>query len=193
MIPRSARLGVLTDPGFRSDLARIARETGRTDREAMRAAQRYLREMHTIPSPLVAGFGGWAAGLLWRRNYRNVRYDPGDLERLAELGTGHPLVFLPSHKSQLDHAVLHHVLWRNGRPPNYTAAGINMNFFLLGPILRRSGSFFIRRRIVRFHPLHKLVLTHHARWLSRFPPFTLSFRHKKTGPASEYYRRRTRG
>ncbi|MXY76913.1 MAG: hypothetical protein F4Y40_07490 [Acidimicrobiia bacterium] len=157
MIPRFARLGVLTDPGFRSDLARIARETGRTDRQAMGAAKKYLREIRTIPSPLVAGFGGWAAGKVWRRNYRNVHYDPRDLERLAELGADHPLVFLPSHKSQLDHAVLHHVLWSNGRPPNYTASGINMNFFLLGPILRRSGSFFIRRRIGD-RPIYKRVL-----------------------------------
>ncbi|MDE0138910.1 MAG: 1-acyl-sn-glycerol-3-phosphate acyltransferase [bacterium] len=157
MIPRSARLGVLTGSGFRSDLARIARETGRTDRQAMRAARKYLREIRTIPSPLVAGFGGWAAGKVWRRNYRNVHYDHRDLERLAELGADHPLVFLPSHKSQLDHAVLHHVLWRNGRPPNYTASGINMNFFLVGPILRRSGSFFIRRRIGD-RPIYKRVL-----------------------------------
>lgn len=157
MIPRPARLGALTGPGFRSDLARIARETGRTDRQAMRAARKYLREIRTIPSPLVAGFGGWAAGKVWRRNYRNVHYDPRDLERLAELGADHPLVFLPSHKSQLDHAVLHHVLSRNGRPPNYTASGINMNFFLLGPILRRSGSFFIRRRIGD-RPIYKRVL-----------------------------------
>ena len=157
MIPRSARLGVLAEPGFRSDLARIARETDRTDRQAMRDARKYLREVSANPSPLVAGFGGWAAGMMWRRNYRSVHCDPGDLERLAELGASHPLVFLPSHKSQLDHAVLHHLLWRNGRPPNYTAAGINMNFFLLGPILRRSGSFFIRRRIGD-RPIYKRVL-----------------------------------
>ena len=157
MIPRSARLGVLADPGFRSDLARIARETGRTDRQAMRDAGRYLREMSTNPSPLVSRFGGWAAGMLWRRNYRSVRYNPEELERLAELGSSNPLVFLPSHKSQLDHAVLHNLLWRNGHPPNYTAAGINMNFFLLGPILRRSGSFFIRRRFGD-SPIYKRVL-----------------------------------
>lgn len=157
MIPRSVRLGVLADPGFRSDLARIARDTGRTDRRAMRDARRYLREVSANPWHLVAAFGGWAAGMICRRNYRNVHYLPGDLERLAKLGAEHPLVFLPSHKSQLDHAVLHNVLWRNGRPPNYTAAGSNMNFFLLGPILRRSGSFFIRRRIGD-RPIYKRVL-----------------------------------
>jgi glycerol-3-phosphate O-acyltransferase len=157
MTRRSARLGALAHPDFRSDLERIARETGRTDRHAMRDARKYLREMGAKPSPLVAGFGGWAAGLVWRRNYRKVHYEPGDLKRLKELGTDHPLVFLPSHKSQLDHAVLHHLLWRNGRPPNYTAAGINMNFFLLGPIIRRSGSFFIRRRIGD-RPVYKRVL-----------------------------------
>ena len=157
MTRRSARLDALAHPDFRSDLEQIARETGRTDQQVMRDARKYLREMGAKPSPLVAGFGGWAAGLVWRRNYRKVHYDRRDLERLAELETDHPLVFLPSHKSQLDHAVLHNLLWRSGRPPNYTAAGINMNFFLLGPIIRRSGSFFIRRRIGD-RPVYKRVL-----------------------------------
>lgn len=157
MTRRSARMDALAHPDFRSGLEQIARETGRTDQQVMRDARRYLREMGAKPSPLVAGFGGWAAGLVWRRNYRKVHYDRRDLERLAELETDNPLVFLPSHKSQLDHAVLHNLLWRNGRPPNYTAAGINMNFFLLGPIIRRSGSFFIRRRIGD-RPVYKRVL-----------------------------------
>ena len=32
-----------------------------------------------------------------------------------------------------------------GHAPNHTAGGINMNFFPVGPIVRRSGVFFIRR------------------------------------------------
>ena len=158
MTSRSARPGFLADPGFRSDLARIARETGRTDRQAMRAARKYLREIRTIPSPLVAGFGamGGRQGMAPELPQRPLR-PLATLERVAELGADHPLVFLPSHKSQLDHAVLHHVLWSNGRPPNYTASGINMNFFLLGPVLRRSGSFFIRRRIGD-RPIYRQVL-----------------------------------
>lgn len=157
MIPRSARLGVLSDPGFRADLTRIARETGRSDEEAVRAARKYLREMVADPSPLVVGLAARAGRLLVRRNYRGIRHDPEELERVAELGKQHPLVVLPSHKSQLDHVVMHHLMWRSGHPPSYTASGINMNFFPVGPVLRRCGSFFIRRRIGE-RPIYKRVL-----------------------------------
>lgn len=157
MITRSARLGVLADAGFRDDLARIALDTGRTDEEAVRAARKYLREMVADPSPLMVGLAARAGRLLVRRNYRAIRHDPVELERLAELGAEHPLVFLPSHKSQLDHVVLHYLMWRGGYPPSYTASGINMNFLPVGPVLRRCGSFFIRRRIGD-KPIYKRVL-----------------------------------
>ncbi len=157
MIPRSVRLGVLADTAFRDDLARIARDAGRTDEEAARAAQKYLREMVADPYPLLVGLAARAGRLLVRRNYRGIRHDPAELARLAELGAEHPLVFLPSHKSQLDHVVLHYLMWRGGHPPSYTASGINMNFLPVGPVLRRCGSFFIRRRIGD-KPIYKRVL-----------------------------------
>ena len=157
MIPRSARLGVLSDPGFRADLTRIARETGRSDEETVRAARKYLREMVADPSPLVVGLAARAGRLLARRNYRGIRHNPEELERVAELGREYPLILLPSHKSQLDHVVMHHLMWKNGHPPGYTASGINMNFFPVGPVLRRCGSFFIRRRIGK-RPVYKRVL-----------------------------------
>ena len=157
MIPRSARVGVLADPGFRDDLARIALDTGRTDEEAARAARKYLREIAADPSPLLVGLAARAGRLLVRRNYRGMRHDPAELERLADLGAEHPLVFLPSHKSQLDHVVLHYLMWRAGHPASYTASGINMNFLPVGPVLRRCGSFFIRRRIGD-KPVYKRVL-----------------------------------
>ena len=157
MIPRSARLGVLSDTGFRADLTRIARDTGLTDEEAVLEARKYLREMVADPSPLVVGLAARAGRLLVRRNYRGIRHDPVELERVAELGKDYPLVLLPSHKSQLDHVVVQYLMWRNGHPPSYTASGINMNFFPVGPVLRRCGSFFIRRRIGD-RPIYKRVL-----------------------------------
>ncbi len=79
------------------------------------------------------------------------------------LAQRHPVVFLPSHKSNLDHLVLQYALHENGHPPNHTAGGINMNFFPVGPLVRRSGVFFIRRTLqgqpglqVRAAPLHRL-------------------------------------
>ncbi|MCP3985968.1 MAG: glycerol-3-phosphate acyltransferase, partial [bacterium] len=81
-------------------------------------------------------------------------------ERLQQ----NPVVFLPTHKSNLDHGVLQALLHQNGLPPNHTAGGINMNFFPLGPLIRRSGIFFIRRTF-KDNPVYKAVLRHYIDYL----------------------------
>jgi len=49
------------------------------------------------------------------------------------------------------------MLYENGLPPNHTAGGINMNFFPIGPLVRRAGVFFIRRSF-KDDEVYKLVL-----------------------------------
>ncbi|MCY3540235.1 MAG: 1-acyl-sn-glycerol-3-phosphate acyltransferase [bacterium] len=157
MKDRSDLTDLLTDQTFQADLAKIASQTDRTIEQANRAARNHLREMAGDISPRVAGFTGRLAWWICRRNYRTIRFNPEGLTRLEGLEGKYPVIFLPSHKSQLDHAVLHHLMWKNGRAPNYTASGINLNFFPLGSLVRRSGSFFIRRQIGN-RPVYKLVL-----------------------------------
>ena len=158
MKDRSDPADLLTNQAFLAGLAQVASETGRTMEEANRAARNHLREMAGEISPRVVGFTGRLAWWVCRRNYRTIRFNPEGLTRLEPLEGKYPVIFLPSHKSQLDHAVLHHLMWKNGRAANYTASGINMNFFPLGSLVRRSGSFFIRRQIGD-HPIYKLVLS----------------------------------
>jgi glycerol-3-phosphate O-acyltransferase len=74
------------------------------------------------------------------------------------------VVFLPSHKSNLDHLVLQYMLHENGLPPNHTAGGINMNFFPVGPLVRRSGVFFIRRHF-KDNAVYKFVLRQYIDYL----------------------------
>jgi glycerol-3-phosphate O-acyltransferase len=86
------------------------------------------------------------------------------------LGNGDPLVFLPSHRSNLDRLSLQYMLWENDFPPNHTAGGINLNFFPVGPLVRRTGVFFIRRSF-KDNPLYKVVLRSYLDYLveKRFP------------------------
>jgi glycerol-3-phosphate O-acyltransferase len=56
------------------------------------------------------------------------------------------------------------MLHENGLPPTHTAGGINMNFFPLGPLVRRSGVFFIRRSF-KDNPVYKFVLHHYIDYL----------------------------
>jgi glycerol-3-phosphate O-acyltransferase len=89
---------------------------------------------------------------------------------LYRIGETRPLVFLPSHKSNSDHLVLQYVLYQNEFPPNHTAGGINLNFFPIGPLLRRTGIFFIRREFKANEP-YKFVLRQYIDYLleKRFP------------------------
>jgi len=79
------------------------------------------------------------------RMFSAVEVDLAGIERLRELAKEGTLVFLPSHKSHMDYVVFAWILYRNKLPMPVIAAGDNLNFLPLGPVLRRAGAFFIRR------------------------------------------------
>ncbi|HLK11135.1 MAG TPA: glycerol-3-phosphate 1-O-acyltransferase [Candidatus Binatia bacterium] len=170
-VPRFVREDILARPAFRGSVARLAAELGLPDRTALRRAARVLREIAATHSPYVIDLSAHLIRFLYRRAYGDVLdYDRAQLARIYSLAQRHPVVFLPSHKSNLDHLVLQYALHENGHPPNHTAGGINMNFFPVGALVRRSGVFFIRRSF-KGDPLYKLVLRHYVDFLveKRFP------------------------
>src|SRR3990172_2143431 len=107
---------------------------------------------------------------LYSQGYGGIRYDHDQVRKVAELGQEHPVIFLPSHRSNLDRLSLQFMLWENDLPPNHTAGGINMNFFPIGPLMRRTGVFFIRRSF-KDNRLYRTVLKGYLDYLieKRFP------------------------
>ncbi len=75
-------------------------------------------------------------------------------------------MLLPSHKSHVDYLLLSCLLYRNSIQLPVIAAGDNLSFFPAGPLLRRGGAFFIRRR-VRGDRLYAAVLNAYLRRLVR--------------------------
>jgi glycerol-3-phosphate O-acyltransferase len=155
---------------FARGVANLARDESTSYEVMAQRTQRYVKEIAATHSPyvidLVAGGLRWLIG----KAYVDILYDKDELAALYTLSQHHPLVFLPSHKSNFDHLVLLYVLYRNELPPNHTAGGINMNFFPVGPFLRRSGVFFIRREFRDNEP-YKFVLRRYLDYLleKRFP------------------------
>jgi glycerol-3-phosphate O-acyltransferase len=170
-VPRFVADEILERASFRGGLTRLAWETGRDLTDVTQRAARYLREMAATHSPYVIDIVAHFAHALYTRGYRErLNYDRAQLEHTYGLAQRAPVVFLPSHKSNLDHLVLRWALYENGHPPNHTAGGINMNFLPLGPLLRRSGVFFIRRTF-KDNPTYKFVLGQYIDYLieKRFP------------------------
>jgi glycerol-3-phosphate O-acyltransferase len=164
-VPRFVAEDIVSRPAFRAGVARIAREVGKDQAAVEREAMGYLREIAATHSPYVIDLTAHLIRRLYTQAYEGeLQYDRTELERIYGLCQRHPVVFLPSHKSNLDHLVLQYALHENGHPPNHTAGGINMNFFPVGPLVRRSGVFFIRRTF-KDNPLYKLVLRHYVDYL----------------------------
>ena len=170
-VPRFVQEEIVGRAGFRGAVARLARRLGRDEASVTREARRYLREIAASHSPRLIHLAANLIRFMYTRGYgETLHYDHAQLAALAALGQRHPLVFLPSHKSNLDSLVLKYALYENGLPPNHTAGGINMNFFPMGAIMRRTGIFFIRRSF-KDNDVYKLVLRQYIDYLieKRFP------------------------
>ena len=164
-VPRLVEQDILGRPAFVGGLANLARETGHGEARVTRDAARYLREIAATHSPYVIDLVAHLIRMLYTRGYGEaLHYDREKLREIQALAQRHPVVFLPSHKSNLDHLVLQYMLHENELPPNHTAGGINMNFFPVGPLVRRSGVFFIRRSF-KDNPVYKFVLRHYIDYL----------------------------
>jgi len=170
-VPKFVDEEILDRPSFRGGIARLAWESGRSTAEVGHEASEYLAEIAAKHSPYFIDLSAQFCRLMYSRGYGEaLQYDRVQLEKIYALAQRNPVVFLPSHKSNLDHAALMSALYENGHPPNHTAGGINMNFFPLGTLMRRSGVFFIRRSF-KGKDVYKFVLGQYVDYLieKRFP------------------------
>lgn len=176
-VPQLVHEEILGRPAFRGGLDRLVaqqRVEGKTDASHAALAAEAASDLREIAAThsrfvidLVIAFIRW----LYTRGYdEELAYDDVQMRGIAALEERHPVVFLPTHKHNLDHLVLQYALHEHGLPPNHTAGGINMNFFPVGQLVRRAGVFFIRRSF-KDDDVYKHVLSHYIDYLieKRFP------------------------
>ncbi len=133
---------VLDQPHFLEGLNELAQTLDLPLASAQAQAARALREMWTQHQP-------WPTGA-WQAFGRTLtkRYDVrvrADAERLRALDAHHPLIILFSHRSYLDTWLLRDAILDVGLSPTHDLAGANLDFWPIGPVLRRTGALFIRR------------------------------------------------
>jgi glycerol-3-phosphate O-acyltransferase len=169
-IPRFVPEAILSRGELIATLNDYARESGLDPAKTRARAERYLKEIAATHSPYVIDLIANAIHSLYTQGYGQIHYSDDEVREIAALGNENPVVFLPSHRSNLDRLSLQFMLWENDLPPNHTAGGINLDFFPIGPVLRRTGVFFIRRTF-RDNELYKIVLRAYIDFLieKRFP------------------------
>jgi len=102
-------------------------------------------------------------GAVLSRRYR-IDVDRGSLARLRELDREHSILWLPSHRSYLDMFYLEQVAQEVGIRPAYVLGGDNLDFWPIGPILRRAGVLYIRRD-TQDNPVYRFALRSYLGYL----------------------------
>jgi glycerol-3-phosphate O-acyltransferase len=122
--------------------ARTNKDVASLEREARRHLNAIAARLHPTVIALLAPIMSW----MFDRIYDGIEVDEAGLERALQTArNGASIVLCPSHKSHIDYLVMSWVLWKRGYQMPLVAAGANLSFFPLGPLLRRAGAFFLRR------------------------------------------------
>jgi glycerol-3-phosphate O-acyltransferase len=98
----------------------------------------------------------------WNRLYDGI--ETSNLDRVRTVAGKSEMVYVPCHRSHIDYLLLSYVLYHNGLALPHIAAGINLNLFFVGSLLRRAGAFFMRRSF-RDEPVYKAVFDEYVRLL----------------------------
>ncbi|MCF8179114.1 MAG: glycerol-3-phosphate 1-O-acyltransferase PlsB [Sulfuritalea sp.] len=91
---------------------------------------------------------------VWNKVYNGVEVH--NFERVTAVAPGHGIIYVPCHRSHVDYLLLSYIIFNRGLMVPHIAAGSNLNLPLVGSILRRSGAFFLRRKI-KGEPLYATV------------------------------------
>jgi glycerol-3-phosphate O-acyltransferase len=142
-IPQLVYEEITDSARYRSGVEDLADRLELLPEEVDGRARRYLQEM--VASQSRRAIDAWGLmGSYFARAYK-IDFASRSVDEVRRLGRRHALVFLPNHRSYLDPLVVRPALLENGFPPNHIMGGINVSFWPLGPIARRSGYVFIRR------------------------------------------------
>ena len=145
-VPRFVADSLAASPGFRVALAALASELGKKPGDLMPEARRYMKELISTPSALFLDLRARLERFMMTQGYdKGFLYDPAELEELRGLIRTKPTVLLFTHKTYLDGVTPNALFYDNDMTMLHSFGGINLDFFGIGTLFRRSGMIFIRR------------------------------------------------
>lgn len=157
--PSLSRLGnttraVLANPEVRATMNRLAQSEGLSRTQAEDRVRNIVTELAADYSTTTLRVLEIILGWVWNRVYDGVSVHK--IHRCREAASKGGVLYMASHRSHMDYLLMSYVLYKEGLVPPHIAAGINLNFWPMGPILRRGGAFFIRRSF-KGKPLYTAV------------------------------------
>ncbi|MES1935032.1 glycerol-3-phosphate 1-O-acyltransferase PlsB [Salinisphaera hydrothermalis] len=135
---------LMADPKVVTEITETARRERKNVAAIRVRAREYADEIAADYSNIAIGFMLRVLTWLWHRIYDGI--DVKHLPRLREAAHGNrEVIYLPSHRSHMDYLLLSYILYQEGLALPQIAAGVNLNFWPVGGLLRRCGAFYLRR------------------------------------------------
>ncbi|AKE51044.1 glycerol-3-phosphate 1-O-acyltransferase PlsB [Kangiella geojedonensis] len=146
--PRTENRRELIDGIVASDSVQqvIQKEIGkgkRSEQDLNKEAGKYVKEIAANFSPRMIRFLSSILTRVWYKIYAGIEVN--NLKQVRQMAKDHEIIYVPCHRSHADYLLLSYQLYHEGLAPPHIAAGINLNFWPVGSILRRGGAFFLRR------------------------------------------------
>ncbi len=136
--------GLLASRMVQDAISRSAGREGMTREKARAHARKCAEEIAANYSTASINFLERFLGLVvFKRVFAGI--DVRGLDRIREWAQGHELIYMPSHRSHADYLLASYSLYQAGLVPPHIAAGVNLNFWPIGGLLRRCGAFYLRR------------------------------------------------
>ncbi|MFQ3234766.1 MAG: glycerol-3-phosphate O-acyltransferase, partial [Paraglaciecola sp.] len=107
-------------------------------------ARKYVTEIAADYREGLVRLGDRLLTRIWHKIYNGIEVRHADKVRMLAQN-GHEIIYVPCHRSHMDYLLLTYVIYHQGLVTPHIAAGINLNFWPIGGILRRGGAFFLRR------------------------------------------------
>ncbi|XP_073401196.1 dihydroxyacetone phosphate acyltransferase-like isoform X1 [Dendrobates tinctorius] len=137
---------VMDSENLQHIIKQISVESGEPFHVVQNKAVQILDEMsHNLKLGAIRLFA-FGLSKIFKRLYQKVFVNQEGMHRLAKAIQEHPVVLLPSHRSYIDFLLISYIMFTYDLPIPVIAAGEDLSRMkFVGPFLRLSGAFFIRR------------------------------------------------
>ncbi len=137
---------VLRDTKIKKAIYKIAKNDKKKIKELKKKAESYFEEIASDFSITYIIISYKFLTWFWKRSFQGIDVPESDFSLIRNYAKkGHPVVYVPSHKSHVDYLILNYLLFDHHIYPPRIAAGKNLAFWPMGHIFRKCGAFFIRR------------------------------------------------
>lgn len=134
---------ILVSNNVKGAIEKEAKTKDSSVKKSAKLAEKYAKEIASAYSYKAVRFMESMLTHLWNKIYDGVVVRNSEMVR--DLASTHEIVYVPCHRSHIDYLLLSYTLYHEGLVPPHIAAGINLNFWPAGSLLRRGGAFFLRR------------------------------------------------